>query len=66
MGGGGSTPSAPPPPAPPAVDLSGAQAQSAMTGQRQRAAQASGRDSTILAATSDVVAPDGKRTLLGG
>ena len=66
MGGGGSSPSAPPPPAPPAVDLSGAQAQSAMTGQRQRAAQASGRGSTILTAPSDTKAADGKRTLLGG
>jgi hypothetical protein len=48
------------------VDLSGAQAQSAMAGQRQRAAQASGRGSTILAAPSDTKAADGKRTLLGG
>ncbi|CAB4126714.1 hypothetical protein UFOVP78_11 [uncultured Caudovirales phage] len=66
MGGGGSNPSPPPPPAPPPVDLGGQQAQSAMTGQRQRAAQANGRASTILAPTSNVQAPDGKRTLLGG
>lgn len=64
MGGGGK-PSPPPPPAPPPVDVSGKDAQGAMSAARQRAAAASGRASTILTATSDAPAADGKRTLLG-
>jgi hypothetical protein len=48
---------------PPASD--GAAVQDAMQAQRQRAAEAKGRGSTILSATSDVRGPSQQKTLLG-
>lgn len=58
-------PKAPPPPAPPPTNDAAA-VQDATQAARQRAAEAKGRGSTILAATSDVRQAPGGKTLLGG
>lgn len=62
-----STPKMPQPqtPAPPPAQDSAA-VQDAMQSARQRAAEAKGRSSTILAATSDVRGGSQQKTLLGG
>lgn len=55
----------PMPPAPAPPDRGAAQVQDAEASMRQRAANASGRSSTLLAAKSDTAAPDRGKTLLG-
>jgi hypothetical protein len=58
-------PKAPAPPAPPPANDAAAVTDAAQA-QRQRAAQAQGRGSTILAATSDTRQAQAGKTLLGG
>lgn len=58
------TPRAPPPPAPPPAQ-DAASVQDAATAARQRAAEARGRNTTVLTATSDVRGGSAQKTLLG-
>jgi hypothetical protein len=57
-------PKAPPPPSPPPSNDT-AQVQDATMAARQRAAEAKGRGSTVLAATSDTRSGLAAKTLLG-